>query len=111
MDVKDILEFDGIVIRKIPNTVTSRWRVYPKKDGEFRTLKDNERFVTEAEPHPKSGAVHRVVEEVRTNNLKKYMIEFEQSTGSITRFSKKSSGTGDTIQEAYEDLLKKRGKH
>ena len=95
LSVEDILGMDGIVVRNIPKTSTSRW-IY----REGQTLRAGEIIVID-------NRGRKVLEVVKNNALAGFIVTFCHGTGSMVQFSKKTDGCGDTIQSAYKDWLKK----
>jgi len=79
----EILKKEGIIVRLIPKTTTRVW-----------TSHVNGKKIQE--------------KQVKTNSLGgKYLVEFMDSQDCICRFNLKYSGIGDTIEEAYYNLLEK----
>lgn len=94
----DIVEIEGIIVRKIPKQSTS---LYSYKEGDENRLKEGESIV---ERH---GRKFR--EQTCDNSLGgKYLISEKMDQGSTVVFSTKYDGVGDTIESAYEDFLLKK---
>lgn len=96
--LEDILQIEGIVIRKIPKITVSRWTY---REGDENRLKSNERIVTNEQGR-------KFVEIAKENSMAGYIVTFDKSQGSTVLFNKKRDGVGSTIEEAYKDLLTKR---
>lgn len=94
MKTKDILNLDGIIIRKIPKTTVSLFGYYPDKHktikGEIVTI-DGRQYI----------------KEVKENSLAGYCITFDNGQGSMVQFIKTQCGFGETIEEAYVDYINK----
>jgi len=96
MRLEDILKVEGIVIRKIPEETVKMWS-YSER---LEKLPDFELVVDEEEEGRKK------LKEVVKNTLGgKYLVSLEFSQDSLVRFNKKTCGVGDTIEEAYTDLI------
>lgn len=94
-DLATILKTEGIVIRLIPMTTTSR---YAYQEG--RKLSATETIVE------RDGRT--MVESVKHNSYGgKYLVTFKRDQGAQLHFSLKHDGVGDTIEEAYADKLSK----
>jgi hypothetical protein len=93
--VEEILNMEGVVIRKIPATTTSRWRTI-----NTAPLPSNAKVIE------KQGGM-MTYEQVKENALAGYAVTFDLSQGSQVRFSKHNSGFGPTIEAAYVDFLSK----
>lgn len=95
-DLAELLEMDGIVIRKIPMTSVSNYNFTE------RTLGKNESIV--------EMCGRKYIREVKTNSLGgKYLITFKSDQGSNIYFSLKYDGIGDSPLEAYKDYCEKNG--
>lgn len=103
MTLGEILEIEGIVVRKIPMQSVSRWNHYNNKIDWTKVKKANTSY--QAEPHPvHPNAV--VVTETRTNALGgKYLVTLQHDQASMVRFNKGRDGIGDTVEEAWRDLV------
>jgi hypothetical protein len=93
--VEDILGIDGIVVRNIPKTTTSRWTY-----REGQALSAGETIVID-------DRGRKVLEVVKDNTLAGFIITFCHGTASLVPFSRKTDGCGVTIQAAYKDYIKK----
>ena len=104
MGVLEILQIDGIIIRKIPATTTSRWSWY-----EGQPVRENERLITvQGKPNKNfPDGKRQQIEKVETNSLAGYAITFCNNQDSTIRFYKESTGFGKTIEEAYFNYLTK----
>ena len=96
--LEDILSVEGIVIRHVPKESVFMWGY---RDGDEERLKENEEIVQ------RDG--RRFRRETKQNELAGYVVTCDKSQGSIVRFSKKTDGFGSTVEEAYDDFVKKRG--
>lgn len=97
----DILNMPGIVVRKLPEVVVSRWRHYVQHHGEPRNT--DTRTVIEG---PDEKGLY-IVEERRPVSAKlagKFMVTVVHGTGETVRFNIKSDGIGDTIVQAYNNI-------
>ena len=95
LTIAEIICMDGIVIRKIPTTTTRRWRCVDKAQ-----LPTNAKILER-----KNGII--VYEETKENSLAGYVITFSKGTDATVTFYKKTSGFGKTLEEAFEDYIKK----
>lgn len=100
INLKNILEMDGIVIRKIPETVRQLTRL-----RENQKLKEGEKIV-------RIGVKNtEYVEKIKKNSMGGlYLVGKQMNQDSIFRFSKKFNGVGGTIESAYYDYLSKNRK-
>jgi hypothetical protein len=101
MTLLDILNIDGIVIRKIPIERTYHYYTSDKM-LESHKARGGETIVNE------SGR-ELMVEQKTFSMGGKYLITFEFSQGSMVRFDLKRNGIGNTIEEAYADFHNKGG--
>lgn len=100
MTVEQILDIDGIVVRKIPATSTSLLTYWENKDAD-RKLPDNETIVV------RDG--RKYIQRVTTNALVGYAVTMKKDQYARVHFNKKYDGFGPTIVAAYDDYMKKHG--
>jgi hypothetical protein len=98
MKLADILDLDGIIIRKIPHKVYATYRT--QKDTVIR-LRCGESLIS----GPDDNGFYRTVKAVGDSLAGKYMVQAEYGTGSSTTWHKGHYGLGDTIEGAYMDLV------
>ena len=97
MTLEDILEIEGIVIRKIPVQSVSRFKCYRKHVWSNR---ENKVYTVE------ECGLYNMVTETRTNTLGgKYLVTLQHDQDSMVRFNKGRDGIGSTVQEAWRDLV------
>lgn len=97
MTLEEILEIEGIIIRKIPTQSVSRFKCHRKHAW---ISKDNKTYSVE------ECGLHNIVTETRTNTLGgKYLVTLQHNQDSTVRFSKGRDGIGDTVVEAWRDLV------
>lgn len=101
-ELENILQVDGIIIRRVPPVTVSYWRSseamhekHKKNGGEVAYIGDNQREV--------------MVERKQNTLGGKYLVTFALDQGATVRFDLKRCGLGDTIKQAYEDYFKKNG--
>ena len=97
MTLGEILDIEGIVIRKIPMQSVSRFKCYRKR---VWSNGDNTTYSVE------ECGLYNMVTETRTNTLGgKYLVTLQHNQDSMVRFNKDSNGIGNTVQEAWRDLV------
>ena len=97
MTLEEILEIEGIVIRKIPMQSVSRFKCYRKHVWSNR---ENKTYSVE------ECELYNMVTETRTNTLGgKYLVTIQHNQDSMVRFNKRRDGVGDTIEEAWRNLV------
>lgn len=97
MTLQEILNIEGIVIRKIPKQTIHDWRIY--SDNVIKAYKEKgcELYIS------KDGVT--IAREIKNNKLGgKYLITIETSSDKTVIFNRNYCGIGDTIEEAYEDF-------
>lgn len=100
MNLQEILNLEGIVIRKIPAFTVRKWRIYNpdvlklyKKKG-AKIYKDPDGV--------------GIAELTRINAFGgKYLVTISQNTGPNVIFNIKFCGVGETIDQAYNDFIEK----
>ena len=107
MNTEDILELDGIVIRKVPTTTTYKWHC---KEGDenktwYRGEGKNRKKINYTYSRNEKGELIKT--EVRKNSYAGYLITFNFTSGQQVQFCKKTFGHGKTIPEAYQNYLDK----
>tara|TARA_A100001201_G_scaffold139467_1_gene131487 strand:+ start:294 stop:593 length:300 start_codon:yes stop_codon:yes gene_type:complete len=95
VSIEEILSEEGIVVRRIP--YTTRRLSFMRPGGKLR----------EGERIEEIGGRELVVSETKNKFGGKYFVEFARHQSETVRFSKKYSGVGDTIEEAYTDYMQK----
>lgn len=88
MNTEDILNIEGIVIRKIPKESISYWTA--KETDKGAMLNHRGRWVTKKVKQNSFGG--------------KYLITMAYDQMSQVRFNLKTCGVGDTIEEAYKAM-------
>lgn len=101
----EILQIEGLVIRKISATTTSRWSWY-----EGQPVGANEKLVTvQGKPNKVfPDGKRQMIERIDVNSLAGYAITFCGNQDSTIRFYRESTGFGETIGDAYANYLSKR---
>ena len=100
MKLNDILELEGIVIRKIPKESVA---LYSYNDHNKRLLDRPNMELVYIESYKRD-----MIKETKVNSLGgKYLITTVNNQDSQVRFNLKSDGIGDTIDKAYEDYIGK----
>lgn len=96
--LNEILNIEGIVIRKIPMETISLYN-YNEYNKRLLGLPD-----TQLVWCPNRGK--EMIKETRRNTMGgKYLIKMEKNQDGLVRFNKKTCGIGDTIEEAYKNFL------
>ena len=99
MKLNDILNVEGIVIRKIPMESVSIYNYESRK--ELLSRPNVVKFYSEVFKRD-------MIKETKFNSMGgKYLITKCNDQSSMVRFDKKTCGIGDTIEDAYNDFLKK----
>lgn len=102
MTTKDILNIEGIVIRKIPFKTVHRWRIH--NPNVLEAYRKNGAKIY------KSDDGVDIAEETKINKLGgKYIITLKNSTDRTVIFDLDFCGVGETIEDAYYDFIKKQG--
>lgn len=105
MTLEEILQIDGIIIRKIPAVTITRWSYYPQT----QRIEDNEKLIW-VTCKPSKGfpdGKRQLIEKTQQNALAGYVVDFQLDQYSTVKFSN-MSGYGKTIEEAYADYFSKR---
>lgn len=98
---EEVLALPGIVVRKLPHTVVSRWRRYVQHHGEPR---NTETLTLVEGPDEKGGYLMEERRPVSPELAGKYLVTVVHGTGSTVCFSRANDGVGDTIAEAYHNI-------
>lgn len=101
---EDVLNMPGVVVRKMPEVVVSRWQQYVQHHGEPRNTET--RTVVEG-PDEKGRYIVEERRQVSPELAGKFLVTFVSGTGSTVVFSKKTDGVGDTIVEAYQNIKRR----
>lgn len=100
VNLQEILNLEGIVIRKIPAVTVQKWRIYNPQTLEAYREKGAKIY--------KAPDGVDVAEETKVNVLgKKYLVTFSNDTDQNVIFNVKFCGVGETIEEAYNDFVEK----
>lgn len=104
MNLNEILDIPGIVIRKIPFDREYRYSSTEKRVKEWKAQGGKTEIV-------KYGKTEReiMIEHKTFSHGGKYLITFAFSQDSSVRFDFKTCGVGNTIEEAYADFHNKSG--
>jgi hypothetical protein len=107
MELKDILQIEGIVIRRIPKERTTYTRLWEEIRGHMQLLEQYRKngALIEEKIH-KNGKRYFMVTETKPLSLGgKYLIKLESGQDCLVRFDKSYCGIGDTIEQAYNNYL------
>ena len=100
MTIEEILDIDGIVVRKIPKTTASAW-VSSEKEHARHKAAGGDTYI--------NSRGREVCIETKTNSLGGlYIVTMDKTQGSLVRFDKTTAGIGKTIPDAYTDMINKR---
>ena len=98
MTAQEILNLEGVVLRKIPEKSYSLYRYTEhnksllKKPNTEVVEHNGEKMIRETQVNPLGG---------------KYLLTVQKDQMSTVRFNKAYSGIGETVEEAYQDFLEK----
>lgn len=91
----EILELDGIVIQKVPEYTTSKFRIW----------KENQVIPEGAEIIDENGQQFYITRKL--NSLVGYLVSFDNSQSATINRHLRRTGVGSTLVEAYYDYLSK----
>jgi hypothetical protein len=96
--LEEIMQIEGIVVRKIPKQTTS---CYGMREKDFtRELQENETIIYTESGRP-------LMQTIKHNNMAGYIVTTQMNQDSTVRFNKQRDGIGQTIEAAYQDYLNK----
>ena len=105
LKLNEVLGIEGIVIRKIPLVTISLW-------ASSKQIDENTKFNNT--PNIKEEVIYcnkrlkYLIKETKENSLGgKYIVTMENGQDELVRFTKKRSGIGDSIEQAYLDYISK----
>lgn len=101
MTLDQILQIEGIVVRKIPMQTISTYRIGHLKSHQLLEI-------------PKENTIEEngvLLQRIVKDNVYggKYFVQINANQYSTVIFNRKTSGIGDTVEEAYSDYLSKNG--
>ena len=99
LSVDEIMNIEGIVVRKLPKVVTSNYLVrdnYKLSKGDIESG---------AVLHTKNGRLVMTV--IKETENPGFLVTIVKSTGSIVHFNIDKNGFGETIPDAYNNYINK----
>lgn len=101
MNLQEILNLEGIVIRKIPAVTVRKWRIYNPQVLESYRKKGAKIY--------KAPDGVDIAELTKKNTIGgKYLVTFSHTTDPNVIFNVKFCGVGETVEQAYNDFIEKR---